>query len=190
LAGLAAVPVAARADDERSTSSPQVGYMTPSGLRYFDFAVGNGPSPKWGDLIEVDYASYTISPAGDALVMADNTFKSDRSLLLHHGNGETVLGMEEALHTMRLGGRRRVIVPPELAYASPGLYPMPLTDRLRSKFLRALNETGGTVVFDLELLNIMDYPDEHGYYSDPTPSPEEIDELVRKAREEYLSQKG
>jgi FKBP-type peptidyl-prolyl cis-trans isomerase len=169
--------------------TPQVGYVTPSGLRYFDFKVGTGDKPKWGDWVEVDYALYTITPAGDALVMADTTFnRSDRSLILHHGNGEAILGIEEALHSMRQGGRRRVIIPPTMAFSTPGLLPYPLKDGQRRKFFQAMNDTGGTVVADLEILQIMPFPDEHGYYSDPTPSPEELKEIFTKAYQENLAQ--
>jgi FKBP-type peptidyl-prolyl cis-trans isomerase len=172
----------------KGEEKPQVGFVTPSGLRYFDFHVGGGAKPKWGDWVELDYALYTVTPGGDALVMADSTFnKKDRSLVLHHGNGEAILGLEEAVHSMKQGGRRRVIIPPDLAYALPGRLPIPLGDRARRKFFEAMNDTGGTVVVDVEILNVLPFPDEHGYYSDPTPSAQELNEILTEAYKEGVA---
>jgi FKBP-type peptidyl-prolyl cis-trans isomerase len=109
-------------------------------------------------------------------------------LILRHGNGEAILGLEEALHSMKKGGRRRVIIPPAMAFAMPGLLPYPLKDGQRRKFFQAMNDTGGTVVADVEILQILPFPDDHGYYSDPTPSPEELKEIFTKAYQEGLAQ--
>lgn len=179
-------PSIARAADV----APDTGFMTPSGLRYFDFVVGDGVKPIWGDYLTIDYAMYTISPSGDSLVRAHSTFpKKDRNLIIHHGNGQTVLGMEEALHSMRVGGRRRIIVPPTLAYVNPGLGPIPPQARARKSFFAALRETGGTVVFDVELLSrepIGD-TDPFNYYSDLTPTPQELTDLLDRVRKENIT---
>lgn len=163
--------------------TPTTGFVTPSGLRYFDFVVGDGAKPKWGDFLTVEYAMYTISPEGDALVRADTTFGKDRTHFIHHGNGETILGLEEALHSMRVGGRRRVIIPPKMAFVNGRLGPIPPWAASRKRFFEKLEKTGGTVVFDVEIVKIEPYEDEFGYYSDETPSPEEAGAMLMKVQE-------
>lgn len=169
------------------TTTPATGFLSPTGLRYFDFVPGAGAEPAWGDNILVDFAIYTISSSGAALNTFESTFaRTPKKILrIHHGGGRMVLGVEEALHSMRVGGRRRVIVPPELAYVNPGLGPIPALTRTRRKFFEELKKGGGVVVFDLELVGIEDgNGDEMGYYKDPSPSPEELNALFTKVRDE------
>lgn len=186
-AGIAGRSVSsARAQDV----APEKGYMTPSGLRYFDFVVGDGVKPIWGDYLTIDYSMYTISPNGESLVKAYSTFgKKGRSRIIHHGNGQTVLGVEEALHSMRVGGRRRIIVPPNLGFVNPGLGPIPPQARARKKFFAALRETGGTAVFDVELLarEPIGDTDPNNYYSDQTPTPEQLTELLQRVQRENMA---
>ena len=56
-----------------------------------------------------------------------------------HGNGRTIRGLDEGVHTMRIGGARRVEVPPQLAYTAPGLGPLPESAAGRRKLDRALD---------------------------------------------------
>lgn len=126
---------------------PETGFVTKSGLRYFDFKVGSGDRPPaWGDLLTVSYVLYTVSPSGDRLDVADSTYARNKQMLIHHGNGQTILGVEEALHGMRVGGRRRVVIPPALGYTSSGLGPVPPRTTKRRALNKALNEgmAGGT----------------------------------------------
>lgn len=120
---------------------PETGYVTKSGLRYFDFLVGSGDRvPAWGDLLTVSYVLYTVSPSGDRLDVADSTYARNKTMLIHHGNGQTILGVEEALHGMRVGGRRRVVIPPALGYTNAGLGPVPPRTTKRRALNKALNE--------------------------------------------------
>lgn len=126
---------------------PETGFVTKSGLRFFDFKVGSGDRPPaWGDLLTVSYVLYTVSPSGDRLDVADSTYARNKHMLIHHGNGQTILGVEEALHGMRVGGRRRVVIPPALGYTSSGLGPVPPRTTKRRALNKTLNEgtAGGT----------------------------------------------
>lgn len=164
---------------------PETGFVTKSGLRYFDFKVGSGDRPPaWGDLLTVSYVLYTVSPSGDRLDVADSTYARNKRMLIHHGNGQTILGVEEALHGMRVGGRRRVVIPPALGYTSAGLGPVPPRTTKRRALNKALNEGNGLVVIDLELVSMRADPGDTGLYTDVTPSPAELSALWDKGREE------
>lgn len=164
----------------RTNQQPEVGYITPSGVRFIDFEVGTGDKPKWGDLVKINYALHTISKDGSELRTADTTFKDpNRFLLVHHGNGEMILGMEEMLHSMRVGGRRRAIIPQEMGYSQTGLGPVPPYHGARKKFINAINNGDGTVVVDLEIIETRPW-DTRGYYTDLTPTPSEVTRMVQR----------
>lgn len=188
LAALAAsllAPAASKAQD-----APQTGFISRSGLKYFDFVLGEGATPQWGDFVNIHYVAYTISTDGNSLVKGDSSYDyGDDGYLIHHGNGETIRGIEEALHTMSPGGKRRVIIPAALAYTTADLGPIPSSHRKRKRFSKALQASGGTVVFDLELRTVMKDWDDRGYYSDEIPDDEGVIKMMEEAREEYLKDK-
>ncbi|MCS6774424.1 MAG: FKBP-type peptidyl-prolyl cis-trans isomerase [Anaerolineae bacterium] len=88
---------------------------TASGLQYIDEVVGNGPMPQPGQTLIVHYTGWL-----------DNGTKFDSSLDRGQpfefvlGAGQVIRGWEEGVATMRVGGKRRLIVPPELAYGATG----------------------------------------------------------------------
>ncbi|KAI0565058.1 amine oxidase [Gracilaria domingensis] len=174
----------ALAEEQEDDESQRIrGFQTISGLKFFDFSVGDGPTPQWGDILNIHYVLYTIKPSGDALVKHDSTYdRGNHGYLIHHGNGEHVLGLEEALHTMRAGGKRRAIVPLRIGYSKSGFAPIPLKFRRRKAFIDAINSGDGTVVFDIELRTISKDPDDRGYYTDITPTDEEIIQIFEEQR--------
>lgn len=186
IAVLLSLPLTPVLADEEKKEAPEeqrplTGFQTLSGLKFFDFTRGEGPTPQWGDILNIHYVLYTISPSGDALVKQDSTYDRGKDgYVIHHGNGEHVLGLEEALHTMSVGGRRRAIVPLKLGYSKNGFAPIPPSFRRRKAFIDAINEGDGTVVFDIELRNIEKDPDDRGYYTDLTPTDEELLKIVEE----------
>ena len=126
---------------------------TMSGLRYIDYVVGDGPLIETGMTVVVDYAGYLLdgtlfdtsieeiakqhdpsgrplSPAsGDAVVR--RTF--DRGgypfqpfPVENVGRAQVIRGWNEGLTTnMRVGGHRRLIIPPELGYGASGMGSIP-----------------------------------------------------------------
>ena len=171
-------------EEDLRREAPSKGFVTESGLRYFDFATGEGPNPKWGDFVQLSYVVYTVTKSGAELFKEDSTYDRKHKYLIHHGNGQTILGVEEALHSMQAGGRRRVIVPPTLAYVQAGLGPIPPEDWRRRRLSKHLREGNGLLVFDLELHQIMPDPDDRGYYTDLTPTPEEVTQIFQQAIQE------
>lgn len=176
---------------EESLPAPEqptvlLGHRTPSGIYYVDFQEGNGRTPNWGDLVNIDYILYTVKEKSD-LIEHESSFKEeDSGFLIHHGNGEQILGLEEMVHSMRTGSKRRCIIPAPLGYIRSGMLPIPYSQRKRSRFLDALNKGNGTVVLDLQVNWISEDPDDRGYYSDLVLSDEEIIDVMKKNRVETV----
>lgn len=168
-------------------SGEVVGYQTDSGITFMEFEKGAGRKPNWGDLVNIHYTLYTLAPSKKDLIEHESTFKKEKDgYLIHHGNGEHILGLEEMIHSMSTGSKRRCILPRKLGYSQSGLAPVPYSARDRKKFLSALNEGDGTVVMDVELRWIASDANDRGYYTDLVPTDEEIIKLMEEMREENL----
>ena len=175
-APLAAPPVL-RALAAVPDQTPSEGFVTPSGLRFFDFREGEGPTPRWGQLIRLHYVGYTVSSTGGELVKFDSTYERKEPYLTKHGNGQTIRGLEEAMHGMQAGGRRRVIIPAgKLSYITDK-GPVPPGPGARTKMYNAVNDQQ-PIVFDVELMSVMDDLLDRGDYDDG-----DVRDLVLDVRE-------
>lgn len=107
---------------------------TPSGLRYTDLKVGDGRSPKIGQSVQVNYTGWLEN--GKEF---DSSAKHGGPAQFSLGPG-LIPGWNEALQTMKVGGKRRIITPPSLAYGPRGNPPnIP---------------PNATLTFEIELLNV------------------------------------
>ncbi|GMI45788.1 hypothetical protein TrCOL_g9298 [Triparma columacea] len=92
---------------------------------------------------------------------------------------------------MRVGGRRRVIVPPKLGYALGG-GPVPRGARERRKLNKLIDkmndEGGGRFVFDVELLGVNEDEGDVGLYDDDVVGVEDFEKLKENVRR--MSTKG
>jgi FKBP-type peptidyl-prolyl cis-trans isomerase len=89
--------------------------ITPGGVRWQDLFLGEGPAAQTGDTVVFDYTIFL----GDG-TRVDSTL--DRGVPLEVQLGKVqVEGLNEGIVGMRPGGRRRMRVPPELAYGSVGV---------------------------------------------------------------------
>ena len=106
---------------------------TESGLRYEDIVVGTGPSPQSGQEVTVHYTG----------TLEDGT-KFDSSLdrgpfKFKIGAGRVIKGWDEGVMTMKVGGKRKLVIPPQLGYGARGIGPIP---------------PNSTLVFEVELLDV------------------------------------
>lgn len=91
---------------------------TPSGLKYRDLVTGKGPQPKDGDTVVVNYTGrFTNGKVFDTSV-------GKKPFQFRLGRGEVIKGWDEGVASMHVGGKRKLVIPPDLAYGSGG-YPNP-----------------------------------------------------------------
>lgn len=173
---------------------PMKGYQTSSGLIYFDIpgTMKSNISPKYGQLISLQYTTYYRDSISSPLQVIDSTLKKNNfkakniPFLQKHGNGRLIRGLEEGLHTMKLGSKRRLIIPASLGFIDSGLGPLPVQPFARRKLgniIDLVNSNKGQLVMDIELVSIIDDENDQGYYEDEAISQEEVRELVRKSIE-------
>lgn len=171
------VPSSVSAEEETSVSQGVTVYTTKSGLKYIDLTEGTGPTPKYGQLTTISYKSFIKLPKDSN----PTQFDSDTAYLLKHGNGRNVPGLDEGLHSMKLGGTRRIIVPPKLGFVTSGLGPLPSSPFDRKKLSRLLDgmveQRGGQVIFEVELKGVRDDEADQGYYTDKSLSVDDFNKL-------------
>ena len=157
-------------------------YKTKSGLKYIDLEPGKpeAKSPRYGQMCIVDYTAYLKLPnAKDK-----EKYDSANDYIIKHGNGRMISGLDEGLHTMKVGGLRRIIIPPKLGYVESGLGPLPEYPWSRWKLNGLLEDMvkqqGGNLVYDVRLLRLVDDEADQGYYEDLELSPDEFEEIQNK----------
>ena len=92
--------------------------VTPSGLKIQDLTVGNGASPKPGQTVTVHYIGWLEDGTE-----FNNTHKPAPGRPAQFRIGELIKGWDEGLSTMRVGGKRILYVPSNLAYGAKGSPP-------------------------------------------------------------------
>lgn len=90
---------------------------TASGMKYEDLTVGDGATPRMGQNVRVHYIGWLENGTE-----FDNSHKRGRPAEFSIGPG-LIPGWNEALQTMKVGGKRRIILPPNLAYGAAGKGP-------------------------------------------------------------------
>lgn len=103
------------------TASATPGVKTVSlkdGLRYQDLVVGHGPIPKAGQTVTVLYVGLLKNGA-----MADSSMEHGGRVAFVVGQGKVIKGLDEGVRTMRVGGERKLFVPPALGYGAAGSPP-------------------------------------------------------------------
>jgi PhoPQ-activated pathogenicity-related protein len=89
--------------------------VTASGLRYADEAAGTGAAAKPGDTVEVHYTgTFKDGKKFDGSRDANEPYR------FKLGAAEVIKGWDEGITGMKVGGKRRLAVPPELAYGKKG----------------------------------------------------------------------
>jgi peptidylprolyl isomerase len=108
---------------------------TPSGLKYVDLVEGSGPSPQPGQTAVVNYTG-TLTDG----TKFDSSLDHGQPLEFPVGRGRVIRGWDEGVATMKVGGKRRLTVPPSLGYGERGSPPA--------------IPGNATLIFDIELLAV------------------------------------
>ncbi|GMV84723.1 MAG: hypothetical protein AMXMBFR80_05810 [Dehalococcoidia bacterium] len=93
---------------------------TPSGLQYEDVVAGTGESPQTGFRVTVHYTGKFLD--GKTF---DSSVDRGQPFTFVIGVGQVIKGWDEGVATMKVGGKRNLLIPPELAYGSRGQGPIP-----------------------------------------------------------------
>ena len=87
---------------------------TPSGLQFYDIKVGTGPSPAPGQNASVQYVGALPDGTKFDSSYDHGTAPFDFSV----GGGQVIKGWDEGVATMKVGGKRRLVIPAALAYGA------------------------------------------------------------------------
>lgn len=121
-----------------STRGGSVGkeITTPSGLKYVDAVEGTGPLPKKGQRVSVLYTG----SLENGTVFDSSAKNGGKPYEFTLGQHNVIEGWEEAIATMKVGGKRHLIIPSALAYKAAGRPPT--------------IPPNATLLFDVELTSI------------------------------------
>lgn len=107
-----------------------------TGLRIIDIKVGSGAEPETGDRVQTHYTGWLEADG----TKFDSSFDRGQPFTFALGTGGVIQGWDEGFATMQPGGKRRLIIPPDLAYGPGGNPPTIPAD--------------ATLIFDVELISI------------------------------------
>jgi peptidylprolyl isomerase len=110
---------------------------TPSGLKYRDEVVGTGAAPTAGQSVSVHYTGW-LDENGKPGKKFDSSRDRGQPFSFPLGQGRVIRGWDEGVATMKIGGRRTLIIPADLGYGARGA--------------GGAIPPGATLIFDVELL--------------------------------------
>jgi len=121
------------------TADAQPVTTTPSGLKIIDVKVGAGPSPKPGQTCVMNYTGW-LYENGNKGKKFDSSLDRNQPFSFPIGQHQVIAGWDEGVATMKVGGKRTLIIPPELGYGARGA--------------GGVIPPNATLIFDVELLAV------------------------------------
>src|SRR5438128_763439 len=112
---------------------------TPSGLQISDGKVGTGASPKKGQTCVMHYTGWLYENGAKGKKF-DSSVDRGQPFEFPIGQGRVIPGWDEGVATMKVGGKRTLIIPPELGYGSRGA--------------GGVIPPNATLIFEVELLDV------------------------------------
>lgn len=127
--------IAMNSDSETENQANEEVVTTASGLKYVDLVKGEGATPQKGQTVVVHYTG-TLKDGSKF----DSSRDRNSPFSFKIGVGQVIQGWDEGVGTMQVGGRRQLIIPPDLGYGSRGA--------------GGVIPPNATLIFDVELLKI------------------------------------
>lgn len=108
---------------------------TPSGLKYTDVQLGTGATAQAGKTVSVHYTG-TLTDGKKF----DSSRDRNQPFTFALGTGQVIKGWDEGVAGMKVGGKRRLVIPPDLGYGARGAPPV--------------IPPNSTLIFDVELMDV------------------------------------
>ena len=112
---------------------------TSSGLQYEDTVVGTGASPETGQTCVMHYTGWLYND-GTKGAKFDSSLDRGKPFEFPIGTGRVIKGWDEGVASMKIGGKRTLIIPPALGYGARGA--------------GGVIPPNATLIFDVELLGV------------------------------------
>ncbi|WP_211460948.1 FKBP-type peptidyl-prolyl cis-trans isomerase [Collimonas silvisoli] len=113
---------------------------TVSGLQFEDINLGNGAEAKAGDHVTVHYTGWLQNSDGSAGKKFDSSKDRGDPFEFPLGAGHVIKGWDEGVQGMKIGGVRKLIIPPALGYGPRGA--------------GGVIPPNATLIFEVELLGV------------------------------------
>ena len=110
----------------------------PDGLKYTDTKIGDGPEAEKGFLLSMNYTGWLYKNGTKGAEF--DASKPGKPFTFKLGAGQVIKGWDEGVAGMKTGGKRTLIIPPELAYGASGA--------------AGVIPPNATLIFDVELLAV------------------------------------
>jgi peptidylprolyl isomerase len=137
---LVAAASVATADEKKDEGKMEYKWqMTPTGLKYQDLKEGDGASPKNGQTCVVHYTGW-LWEEGAKGKKFDSSVDRGQPFEFALGMGRVIKGWDQGVATMKIGGKRLLLVPPQLGYGARGA--------------GGLIPPNATLLFEVELLGV------------------------------------
>jgi peptidylprolyl isomerase len=112
---------------------------TPSGLKITDSKVGTGATPRTGQICVMHYTGWLYQNGAKGQKF-DSSVDRGQPFEFPIGTHRVIAGWDEGVATMKVGGKRTLIIPPELGYGARGA--------------GGVIPPNATLIFDVELLDV------------------------------------
>jgi peptidylprolyl isomerase len=112
---------------------------TSTGLQITDIAVGTGATPKSGQICVMHYTGWLYEDGAKGKKF-DSSVDRGKPFEFPLGQRRVIPGWDEGVATMQVGGKRTLVIPPELAYGARGA--------------AGIIPPNATLIFDVELLDV------------------------------------
>ena len=115
---------------------------TASGLQYLDTVVGSGPEAVAGNKVKVHYTGWLYNAGAKQMhgKKFDSSFDRNKPITFQLGAHRVIPGWEQGLLGMKVGGKRTLVIPSELAYGARGA--------------GGVIPPNATLIFDVELVSV------------------------------------